>query len=173
MSFKTHLAEYVLGNVKLSSMPDAAVQALIEGFDSPSLRVLAGESGNNSNLFEIKELLQRTISELGLSLPSENEAAHILIRHWAERIVNGSILPQEGARHILLDIYHRTEHPSEKIVGDSLGLATLLGLVYEYDSLQDGFIEYEGRPLSKEAAFKVLDKEVVEESRKYLLTTCA
>jgi hypothetical protein len=52
MSFKIHLANYVLENTKLSTMPDAAVQALIEGFDSPSLTKLAGESGDHSNLME-------------------------------------------------------------------------------------------------------------------------
>jgi hypothetical protein len=169
MSFKVHLANYVLDNTKLSTMPDAAVQALIEGFDSPSLTKLAGESGDHSNLFEIEELLRHTLSELGLSLPSKDEAAHILISYWAERIVSGSVQPREGARHILVQVYHRTEHPNDKFVGETLDISSLVGLAYEYDDLHEGFIEFEGKPLTKAEAFKVLDREVIEASRKYLL----
>jgi hypothetical protein len=169
MSFKVHLANYILDNIKLSSMPDAAVQALIEGLDSPSLVKLAGESGDHSNLFEIEELFRHALSELGLSLPSKEEAAHILISYWAEHIVSGLVQPREGARHILIDVYHKMDFPNEKMVGEELGINRLLGLAYEYDDLYDGFIEFEGKPLTREEAFKVLDREVIEASRKYLL----
>lgn len=170
MFFKVYLANFVLDNNKLSTMPDAAVQALIEGFDSPSLAKLAGESGAHSNLFEIEELFRHTLSELGLSLPSKEEAAQTLISYWAKRIVSGSVQPREGARHILVEVYHQIEYPNEKIVGETLGITSLVGPAYQYDDLQEGFIEFKGKPLSKEEAFKILDRNVIEASQRYLLS---
>jgi hypothetical protein len=134
--------------------------------------VLAGESDANLNPFEIKDLFNRILIEIGLPMPSKDEAAHILICYWVRHIVDGSVSPREGAYHILNDIHRRTTYPNEKILGETLDISSLLGMAYQYDDLQDGFIEYEGKPISLEDALILLDKDVAEESRKYLQKYC-
>jgi hypothetical protein len=171
--FKKHIADYVLGNVSLSSMPEAAVHALVEGYDSPSLKMLAGESSTNSNPFEIKELFQHALTELGLSTPSVNEAAHTLVCYWVKRIVDGSVSPHEGASHVLNDAYRRTNYPKEKVIGEALGISSLLAITYQYSDLQDGFIELEGKSISMSDALIWLDEKMIEESKKYLQENCA
>ena len=68
-------------------LPEVAVDALIAGLDSPSLRVLAGLTATRMN--RAPDLLDRALQELGrsvASLPPAREAAL-----WAEAISAGAV----------------------------------------------------------------------------------
>lgn len=75
---------------------DWAVRKLLEGRDTPCLRVLAGEVGP-FNQFEMAALVDRTFEELGLQqYPSRKEAAVAYASVLAGRILSG-VLPADVA----------------------------------------------------------------------------
>lgn len=88
-------ALHALGQVTTDDLPEAATQALVAGLDSPSLRVLAGTTSKNA--FELEELLERSLLELGLSCATEEEARRAVARYRAQQIVRGEIAPAMGA----------------------------------------------------------------------------
>ncbi len=174
MNSKEILANYVLKNVDEAALIDMALEALVEGYDSQSLRILAGENKKWFNAFEVRGYFRRALNELNWPLPSPQEAAQILICYWAKCIVSGDVSPLEGAQHINHDVERRLlDRPGEKYLGESLGIARLIGLQYEYDDLQEGFIEYEGKSITKAEAFEILDQEIRSEASEYLEKFCA
>jgi hypothetical protein len=168
MTFVEHLANFVLGNVAFFSLPTVATQALVEGYDSRHLRMLAGLDEGQCNSFQVEDFWRRSLSELQLPLPSREEAARLLICYWARKIVEGSVTPEEGSMLIVNHVYDRTQHQNEKIAGDSLGISVLIGHAYNYGDLQEGFIEYEGKPITLTEAREILDRLVVGEVLAYL-----
>ncbi len=76
-------------------LPQVAVDALIAGLDSPSLRVLAGLTATRMN--RAPDLLDRALQELGRRpvalLPPAREAAL-----WAEAITAGAVPVRQGTQ---------------------------------------------------------------------------
>ncbi len=174
MNSKEILANYVLGNVDESALIDVALQALAEGHDSPALRVLAGENPADFNAFEVRELLSRVLIQLNWSLPSPQEAARVLLCYWARNIIAGNVTPKDGAGHVTHEIYmYFRNQQKETYIGECLDVSGLISLYYAYDDLQEGFIEYQGKPLTKDEAGTVLDSEVLKEAHRYLQEHCA
>lgn len=103
MLFDEVLEQYVLGKFLDSDIPDAAVQALMEGLDSPSLRVLSVSQGIWP--LEIRRIFIRTLDELGMVLPTSNQAAISMARRIAHDIISGKIEPEEGAHRIWWEIW--------------------------------------------------------------------
>ena len=73
-----------------------ACDLLVAGMDSPSLRMLAGESVN-SNVRDISPLIERTITELGGEhlLPDSNEEERRAIWAMCEHLLDGAIAVRE------------------------------------------------------------------------------
>jgi hypothetical protein len=80
-------------------VPMIAAQALADGGDSPSLRILAGMS-RDSRLDEIQRLLASTAQELGFANGSVEDSARQLAVLVSQMIVVGAVSPAEGARSI-------------------------------------------------------------------------
>jgi hypothetical protein len=76
-----------------------AVGLLESGFDSRHLRILAGLDGNAS-LFETEDYFARTNRELGLSVPSKEEAIRAYSVHIAEQIVDARLSPRDGVKRL-------------------------------------------------------------------------
>lgn len=91
-------SKWVLGAVGAESLPESATAALVAGCDSPSLRRLAGLSGQAD--IETTRLFETTLSELGLTVPIAREAVMMLSHELANMIVTGAIAPYEGAKQI-------------------------------------------------------------------------
>ena len=81
-----------------SELPVLAMLALETGFDSSSIRELAGEL--HPTWADSGPLFERVLHDLGIITPPPPEAAHALARHYAEQILSGAVTPYEGARHI-------------------------------------------------------------------------
>ncbi|MEV4489623.1 hypothetical protein AB0K04_05835 [Micromonospora coxensis] len=87
------------GDLASEELPMVAAQALAEGLDSPSLRVLAGLSRGEYR--EARELLDQVVDELGLpELPDEDQAVWEVVVSYARRLVSGGIVPVDGAHAI-------------------------------------------------------------------------
>ena len=86
--------QWIVGIQPAERLPDVATDALVEGLDSPSLRELAGASGDDYWL--IKGLFERTINELGLDLPDEQTSLWRLAQHKAGEIVSVPCRHRQG-----------------------------------------------------------------------------
>jgi hypothetical protein len=162
--FTKYIADDVLGKLDPSSMPDVAVQALVEGYDSPSLRILAGETYACMDPGEVVKLFHHTRDELGLSMSVEY-AVHTLVCYWTKEIIDGLISPYGGLFNIVYDVYQTAQDLGNKLDEETLGISALFELEYEYYSHE---YEYgDGGDLSE------WQERVVEEARRYQRAQCA
>jgi len=92
-------AYWRLGFLSDDDLPEVAVSLLSLGnFDSPSLRRLAGEAAGAPDL---AKLFRRSLAELSVEEFSDGPAAaDWLIRRMAQKIVDGTLDPYQGARLI-------------------------------------------------------------------------
>ena len=81
-----------------SAAPDWATDQLVQGRDTPHLRQLAGATGSE-NAFELEELVDRSLHELGLSIPSRERAVLVysqeLARDYLDSRITSEYLLQE------------------------------------------------------------------------------
>ncbi len=139
-------ALHMVGKLATEELPEAATQALVVGLDSPSLRVLAGTTSKNA--FELEDLLQRSLDELGLPRATEEEALRAMARYRAEQIVRGEIPPARGAGLIWRLFMH--SYPAD--------IVQFLQLEEMHDD------PYYAKKREQVAA------EIIEEARRYLET---
>jgi hypothetical protein len=95
MRFMDAIASFVFGWPSAERLPGAAIEALEDGYDTPSLRQLAGAEGRDYE--SIRKLLLRAMSELGVAMPSLSEAGIWSARRIARDILDGHISPYDGA----------------------------------------------------------------------------
>jgi hypothetical protein len=79
-------------------VPGICTDLLVDGYDTPSLRVLAGLTATDGQ--EVRELLPRVFHEMGMEEPSPIQAAWFLAQSTARDIVSGTVAPSDGARAI-------------------------------------------------------------------------
>lgn len=115
-------AAYLLwqeGAVTSEVLVDVAVQALVDGLDSPSLRVLAGTPHAEAP-YEAPELCGRAMVELGIQ-PSDPMGARVtLARSIARMIVSGSLDERRGAREFWWVFPREADFPD--LAGEMMGL---------------------------------------------------
>jgi hypothetical protein len=90
---------------------------------------LAGEDGSDGE--EAARLFVKSLSELGIEVPSESEAGMSVSKAIAQDVLSGELGPYEGARQIWGKVY--IHNPDLK------ALTVFVGLASEYeDHLEDG-----------------------------------
>lgn len=89
----------------------AGVDALEDGLDSKTLRILAGL--NETQIDEAGTTFDRALVELNIHKPSKREAVLQLTRETARDILSGKISPYEGAKRIWRLSLHIDEHLPE------------------------------------------------------------
>lgn len=127
---------------------EAALRALLEGVDSPSLVLLAGLGRSEES--EAQDLFRATVSELDLapSLPAERRALRWeLVRWWCQLILAGQLRPEVGGRLIWMHGWDELDYPAS--------LQQVVGLVSEWEDWSpDWSVDREdyGRGIVDEAA---------------------
>jgi hypothetical protein len=110
-----------------------ATEQLAKGQDTPHLRQLAGTTGAE-NTFELEELFDRTARELGLTIPSPEDA----IVEYARELAR-DYLDQRGGREQLLyelcDLCFSTDYKKE--------LYPFYLLRWTHDDLKEKTFSYE------------------------------
>lgn len=168
MSIQDTLAKMALGAQQVEELPGIATAALCEGLDSPALRVLAGSSPTD-HPDDLWQLLRKAARELGIPVPDRPQAARRVLRLHLRDIAEERVSPMEGVRRILTAVQHPVGHELDKShVGEALGIGRLLGDYYTYDDAWSGRLEFEGRRVTKEEAFNILDRSIIEEARRLL-----
>jgi len=111
-------------------LPAIATHALAEGYDSPSLRRLAGETETLAST--LGPLFTKALTELGVATPDTPSAQMAVAKHYARRILDDSIPPYEGARLIWWNVAnHACLDKAETEVWDRLSI--FVGLASEYE----------------------------------------
>jgi hypothetical protein len=122
MNWKEITAKYVLGLLSSDDLAAIGMEAIVVGYDSPSLRQLAGRSGDSE---ETDKLFLRTMRELNVKIPLMSEAGIQVARHIARDILAKKIQPYEGAKQIWDIVYTRLPELKE--------LRPFVGLASEYE----------------------------------------
>ncbi|MEM7134350.1 MAG: hypothetical protein AAF702_49225 [Chloroflexota bacterium] len=104
----------VLKQVSSTVYADWAVQMLIQGHDTHSLRILAGLD-RFASTYEAEEYFLRTVKELHLTLPDSDTAIRSYACEIAQNIVDGEISGKEGIR-MLSQICLDMDYPHDYLV---------------------------------------------------------
>lgn len=163
MTFQEYLAEHVVLG-RATNLSKAAEQALIEGLDSPSLRILAGMD-DTYNSFEIKSMLDRALLELNIELPDLKTAFNIFTSYYLRQVLSGELDPIETAKLFAVEILPKTKYYDqgfrEKVGAISGVLNQLYGLYYEYEDVA----YYEG---DLDANIEKIKAAIISEAKEYL-----
>ena len=96
MNARSLQARWQLGELLPEDVPGLAAALLVEGVDTPALRVVAGlQSPSRSDL---QPWLERYFDEAGLPRITDDDARWRVAYDTARDIVAGSIAPRDGAR---------------------------------------------------------------------------
>jgi hypothetical protein len=84
------------GLIPPHELPDFATELLVMGYDTPSLRELAGlPTGDRADSADMWNVVRE---ELSVRHEDEEEAAKFLLKYWAQEIVGGRIDVLAGSR---------------------------------------------------------------------------
>jgi hypothetical protein len=155
MTFDEAVAADTLGILLPEQLPEVATQALCSGLDSPHLAALAGESPRAASSDDLHAMFERALHELGIERPAPLRAAETLRNYYARRVVTGEISPHVGAEAIVRGVLDRVREqlPPGQYLGESLGIARLVGLFYDYD-----LVRYEGLGTEEEVNIAVAEE---------------
>jgi hypothetical protein len=139
-------AEFVLREITSDDLPDRACRVLVAGYDSEHLAALAGAE-KDTHPTDLRTLFVKGLADLGIELPVPLDAAEILKRRCARRVVEGTISPPDGAAYIvdLLGVIQPHLPRRGHFLGDTFGVAGLVGLHYALEEAPEHDAEARGR----------------------------
>jgi hypothetical protein len=138
-------SKMALGLLSAMDLSAAAARALEDGFDSASLRILAGSTALEPD--EAGAMFERSLAEIGVPKPSKRDAVMRLARDVANGILSGATAPYQGAK----EIWELSLRIPEE------GLAELDSFVYAAS-------EWEGRPEDRD----VLEDGITAAAREFV-----
>ena len=116
-------------------LPHLAAELMADGFDSPSLRILAGVGKTDPN--ETRALLEKALRELNVEIPTLENAAETIVVDYCEKIISGRLTPLDGTQKIVNNVSYKNINID--------GLLPFEGLLSQYDDFGDDYrIEYYG-----------------------------
>ena len=91
-----------------------ATTALVEGWDSPALRILAGlDVGQIPRIWETAPYLERALTELSIPLSSADQVVREYVDEIASLILAGAVEPQVAVKEIHTIAVSPLEHPRD------------------------------------------------------------
>ena len=131
------LALHRLGLLRVEEIPVLAMLFLAQDCDVPEMAALAG-SLPIEHPADTRSDLERALQLAGRPPPSRLEAARTLKKLYALRGSSGELPLCEAAR-LIKDTFREVElelpSATETFLGDSFGIAALLGIYYSYDDI--------------------------------------
>ena len=164
MTFTQNISAYTLGLLTDKDLPDIGVTGLEEGYDSYSLRILAGHNSGD-NPFHLVDYFIVVLKELNLTQPDRKSALIDVLKFHAHKIADKQIDPYLGFRKIE-NIITKTEFYYDnldlmdcyadfisiwEVKGDGLQLHEGLGLTKEQfiDKTKDDLVKHISSWLTK------------------------
>jgi len=144
MTFVQKISAYTLGILTDKDLPDIAMTGLEEGYDSESLRILAGYISTD-NAFQLVDYFNASLKELMLTQPDRKTALINVIKGYSHNIVDRKVDPYLGFDRIK-DAVGKTEFYYDDI--------NLMNCYADYISIwevkSDGLQLHSGSGLTKE-----------------------
>ena len=163
MTFLQKLAAYSLGFKTDKDLPDIAMTAMEEGYDTASLRMLAGKSEKDS-AFELREYFGLALKELGLSLPERKEALTRVVAFYANRIAEKEVDTYQGFDEMNAMI-NKTEFDCE-----SLGLMSCyVDYITIWEEKSDGLDFHTAEGISKDQYIERTEEGIRRQLKEWLI----
>ena len=142
-------------------MPAIALDALEQGLDTPSLRILAGLT-DEENEFVLDRYLKDTLNELSIELPDTRRAAIEVGLAITDEIIDGKRQIFEGVQDICkaIDTYSFLEE-TKQYCYDSISFEKAYGLFWTIDDLKHSETDWQ---------FVKTNQQLIEELKLELLT---
>lgn len=159
MKFKQLLEKYYFEDQSSDNLQGIALKGLEEGFDSPSLCILAGLEKNETPSI-IDYYFQQTLLELKIKFPtSKDEALQYAVR-IVDEISAGNINVIEGTAAIISNVLERFDFFSETKMYcyDSIGFEKAYGLYDTYDDLTTADVEWQAGKTNQELMIEVKEQ---------------
>ena len=115
----------VLGEVLSDVLPDAATEALSRGVESPALVELACLSARDvrAGVADARGLFEMALAELGLAMPSKNDARKAVRRQAAQRLASDAPVTADCLHEIYWQTCYITDDPDHaRLVNQWLSL---------------------------------------------------
>lgn len=87
MNFKEGIANYFLGNISKSQLPQIGMIGLNEGLESESLKLLA-EMSEEENYIELESCFKKTLIELNIKELNKLDAAQTLLIYYLKEMIS-------------------------------------------------------------------------------------
>lgn len=101
------------GELSGEEMVDWAVDALSAGFDSPSLRVLAGLMPSEALVRDAEPILRQAVRELGIQVPDLEAMRRAYVPIVCRALLQGDLSPTEAAELIHRRVVGPLGHPAD------------------------------------------------------------
>lgn len=88
--FLVAVAEWMTDRRPSTDLPEAAVQVLVAGGESPTLGALAGMT--DATWSEIEPVVRQVLTETGRSI-THAEAEHLVLEGWLRQVAAGTVAP--------------------------------------------------------------------------------
>jgi hypothetical protein len=143
MYFKQLIAKYVTGNIPPNEMPELAYLGMKEGYDSPSLHILAGLEDIEDS-YETDKYFKLALNELGLAIPDNRQAALQYASALYEQLINNKTDVYHGIKEIIDTAYKKYYfiNESEQYAYHDISFGKVYGLYYKYEDLLHGDLSY-------------------------------
>jgi hypothetical protein len=144
LKFKQLIDKFYFENQSSDNLRDIALKGIEEGFDSPSLCILAGLEKNETPS-KIDYYFQQTLLELDIKVPSTREDALKYAVSIVEEIFAGNMDVIEATSAIIDNVLQRFDFFEESKIYcyDSIDFAKAYGLYYTYDDLMNAEVEWQ------------------------------
>ena len=130
--FDSAVGAWRLGEFPSEQLPDAAVQALVDGCDASSLSRLAGMQ--DASWSESEPVLMRVFEERERELPSNDEAVKLVVDGLLRQIVAGETGPREALERIRKLKWKAVDHPAFQ------DLLVFDGLLCDWELIEEGVV---------------------------------
>ena len=157
----------LLGLQNTESLVGAANTLLAEGHSEPAIVELS--ILESPIMAEAAPVFEQACAQLGVTIPSKNEAIDELLRLHLESIASGSRSPYDDLSAIMREVYfpHFSSEPGKRYVGDSRGMEHLIGAYWVYDDLRARpEVSFKGK--AEADAISLFDEHVRELARDWL-----
>ncbi|GHU33364.1 hypothetical protein FACS1894172_11720 [Spirochaetia bacterium] len=158
MLFYKYACEYVLGNIGINQLIDAAMECVSDGTEANNLYILAGLSEKLNSWSEILLYYKLTLDELKLKEPTKIEAVEYLIEHYCKELMENKILSEVFLNQIKETYYNTYNESNGKYY---LGIKEFMSIYYSIDELIEW--KYEENNLKNYNEIKNIDKEIENE----------
>ena len=162
MYFNQLIAKYVTGSMPPDEIPEFAYSGMRDGYDSPSLHILAGLE-EKVDPQEADKYFKLALNELGLAIPDRRQAALQYAVALAEEIINNKTDVYSGVNEIIHTAIEKYNFNSEikQHVYDSIFFDEVYSLYYTYEDLLNAKIDWV-KDKSNEQLMVEVKKELLE-----------